>query len=92
MSYRNHLTVAEAIDYKFTNHDLRRTFSSYGYQVCDYIKVEMLTNHIVSGVTTDYFQVSPDVLAKEHRKVEGHILSLAGRSLPSNVAKLRAVK
>jgi hypothetical protein len=30
-------------------------------------------------------------LAKEHRKVEGHILSLAGRSLPSNVAKLSAM-
>jgi integrase len=85
-------TVSETIGYKFTNHDLRRTFSTYGYQVIDYTKVEMLTNHIVSGVTADYIQVSPDALAKEHRKVEAHILGLAGRASISNVVPMERVK
>lgn len=85
-------TVSETIGYKFTNHDLRRTFSTFGYQVIDYTKVEMLTNHIVSGVTADYIQISPDALAKEHRKVEAHILGLAGRASTSNVVPMERVK
>jgi site-specific recombinase XerD len=75
---------------EYSHHDLRRTFATYGFQVCDFVKVKMMMNHIISGVTADYVQVSPDALAREHHKVEGEILRLAGRTI-DNVRHLEAV-
>ena len=83
-------SFGESIGFSFTHHDLRRTFTTYGFQVCDYVKVKLMANHILSGVTADYIQVSHEALSREHQKVEAHILRLAGRSI-SNVVPLTQV-
>ncbi len=84
--------VAEAIDFDWTNHDLRRSFATYGLKVCDLVKVKLLMNHLLSGDITmgSYVQREGLDLAGELRKIEAEILRLAGRPV-DNVVKLEVV-
>ncbi|MCB1679143.1 MAG: integrase family protein [Halioglobus sp.] len=84
--------VAEAIEFKWTNHDLRRTFSTYGLKVCDLVKVKLLMNHLLSGdVTMGYVQRQGLDLASDLERIDNEILRLAGRPV-DNVVRLEAVK
>jgi len=83
--------ISDKIDlpFRFTNHDLRRSFATYGIQVCDHLKVKLLMNHLISDITFDYAQIAGADLVGEMRKIEAAILAHAGRTLPSdNVVRL----
>lgn len=85
--------VGEAIEFHFTNHDLRRTFATIGVKVCDLVKVKLLMNHLMSGDVTmlNYVQRDGLDLADDLRKIECEILRLADRSV-DNVVKLGVVR
>lgn len=82
--------VGKAIKFEWTNHDLRRSFATYGVKVCDLVKVKLLMNHLLSGDVTmrNYVQREGLDLADDLRKIESEILRLAGRPV-ANVVKLR---
>ncbi|RLA49667.1 MAG: hypothetical protein DRQ98_13860 [Gammaproteobacteria bacterium] len=84
--------VGKAIEFDWTNHDLRRTFATYGLKVCDLVKVKLLMNHLLSGDITmgSYVQREGLDLAGELRKIEAEILRLAGRPV-DNVFKMEVV-
>lgn len=80
--------VVEAIGFQWTNHDLRRTFSTYGLKVCDLVKVKLLMNHLLSGdVTMGYVQREGLDLAADLQRIDAEILRLAGRPV-DNVVRL----
>ena len=85
-------SIAKAIDFEWTNHDLRRTFATYGTKVCDLVKVKLLMNHLLSkDVTMGYVQREGLDLAVDLRRIESEILRLGGRPI-DNVVKLEAVR
>jgi len=84
--------IAEAIEFDWTHHDLRRTFATYGLKVCDLVKIKLLMNHLLSGDITmgSYVQREGLDLRGELQKIEAEILRLAGRPV-DNVVKLEVV-
>lgn len=83
--------IASAAGVNFTNHDLRRTFSTFGLRVIDLPNLKALMNHRFSGdVTLGYVQREELDLPSDLRKVNAEILRLAGRPI-DNVVPLRGV-
>ena len=81
--------VCEEMDKKWTNHDLRRTFSGFAQAVCSYTSVKRLMNHSFTDITEIYIGHSAD-LGAEIDKVQQEILRLAGRKV-DNVVRLGVV-
>lgn len=78
---QNHRKEIEKIvsqcGFKFTLHDLRRTFSTYAgeYLCIDPIMVDRLTNHVVKTVTFRHYTVAdPERLRKPMQQIEDFIL------------------
>jgi integrase len=82
-------TVCTAMGKRWTNHDLRRTFSGFAQAVCSYTSVKRLMNHAFVDITEQYIGHSAD-LGAEIDKVQREILRLAGRPV-DNVVKLEVV-
>lgn len=78
--------ACNAMGKKWTNHDLRRTFSGVAQAVCNYTSVKRLMNHAFTDITEIYIGHSAD-LGEEIDKVQREILRLAGRPV-DNVVKL----
>lgn len=73
--------IAKQCGFKFTLHDLRRTFSTYAgeYLGIDPIMIDRLTNHVVNTVTFRHYTVAdPERLRIPMQQIEDFILERAG--------------
>lgn len=72
--------IAKLCGFKFTLHDLRRTFSTYAgeYIGIDPIMIDRLTNHVINTVTFRHYTVAdPERLRAPMQKIENFILEHA---------------
>ena len=84
--------ISEVAGTKIMNHDLRRTYITIGVANCnlDYYKVELLTNHIPTGVTAKHYLETSrlDYLKPETQRIADWIEQQAAQASGANVVPM----